>query len=438
MSGEAYQLAMTEISPAQRSGRVIRVGQASLEASGPFSAIGDMCTIECPGGDSSGESTLAEVIAVGEDRVVLVPVDQTTRILPGARVVSRTAFSQAAVGEEFRGRLVDGFGTPLDGKPPPMPDRRLPLQGRYLKPLDRADPTSMLVTGIKAIDALTPIGRGQRIGIFAASGVGKTTLVNQLVRHTKSDLCIACLVGERGREVEHFWRTVQDLGKAVTCVAATSDLSPSLRTRAVSQALALAEDERAKGRHVLLVIDSITRFAMALREIGLASGAPPTVRAYTPNVFATLPRVLERCGALASGGSITAVVTVLSETDDVDDPVAEIMKSLLDGHIVLSRPLAEKGHFPAIDVARSVSRHSEALISKPHVMAARKAREALSTFEEAKLLIETGVYKAGSNPSLDEAIRIRSRLSGFLRQLAPTPIPLNETIAGLQAATGGG
>ena len=189
MNREAYQLAISEISPARRCGRVLRVGQASLEASGPFSAIGDMCVIECPSVDAPGQSTLAEVVAVGEERVILVPVDPAARILPGARVVSKTTLSHAAVGEAFRGRLVDGFGAPLDGKPAPLPDCRLPLEGRYLKPLERVDPTSMLVTGIKAIDALTPLGRGQRIGIFAASGVGKTTLVNQLVRQTRSDLC---------------------------------------------------------------------------------------------------------------------------------------------------------------------------------------------------------------------------------------------------------
>lgn len=437
MTGEAYQLAIADISPARRFGHVVRVGQASLEATGPFSGIGDICSVECLTEREELGATLAEVVAVGSDHIILVPIDPAARILPDARVEANAGFANAVVGKSFRGRLIDSFGASLDDRPSPMPDGRWPLGGRYLQPLERTDPTEMLVTGIKAIDAMTPIGRGQRIGIFAASGVGKTTLVNQLVRQTQCDLCVVCLVGERGREVEHFWRNSRERGEKVVCVAATSDLSPSLRVRAVNQALALAECERSLGRHVLLVIDSITRYAMALREIGLASGAPPTVRAYTPNVFAALPRVLERCGAIAAGGSITAITTVLSETDDVDDPIAEVMKSLLDGHIVLSRPLAEKGHFPAIDIVRSVSRHSEFLMSKSHASAAKKARRALSTFEDAKLLIETGIYKTGSNPTLDDAIRVRSKLGEFLQQPSTSLVAPAETLSGLQIAVGG-
>ncbi len=430
-------LAVSDVSPARWLGRVVRVGQESIEATGPLSTLGDVCIVECLTDGSDVTSTLAEVVAVRDDRIILMPFDPSVRILPGASVESCPSLTDAPVGTSFAGRLVDSFGAPLDGRPKPMPEARWPLAGKQLRPLDRIDSRALLETGIKAIDAMTPVGRGQRLGIFAASGVGKTTLVNQLVRQTSCDLCIVCLVGERGREVEHFWRHTRELGDRVTCVAATSDVSASLRVRAVNQALALAERERARGRHVLLIIDSITRYAMALREIGLAAGAPPTVRAYTPNVFAALPRALERCGAIASGGSITAIVTVLSETDDVDDPITEVMKSLLDGHIVLSRPLAERGHFPAIDIIRSVSRQSESLMTKTQMGAAQRAREALSVFEESRLLVETGIYKPGSNASLDDAIRIRGRLNEALKQSSTARVPLTEALAGLQNAIEG-
>jgi flagellum-specific ATP synthase len=304
--------------------------------------------------------------------------------------------------------------------------------------MEREEPAEILETGIRALDATLPIGRGQRIGVFAASGVGKTTLIRQLAAQVACERCVLALVGERGREVESIWRELSQSADAAryTCVAATSDLSPVLRARAIGQALSLAEYWRDAGEHVLLIVDSVTRYAMALREIGLAAGAPPTLRAYTPNVFSALPRLVERCGGARAGGSVTAIMTILSETDDIDDPIAEVMKSLLDGHIVLSRQLAEQGHFPAIDVPRSISRQAPRLMSPAHARNARKAIAALATFEDARIMIDSGLYKAGANVRLDEAVRGREALVSFLQQPGGERVALADTLNRLSAVVG--
>jgi flagellum-specific ATP synthase len=301
---------------------------------------------------------------------------------------------------------------PIDGIPRVRGAQSAPLHGIVPGPLERAAPNRVASTGIKAIDALLTLGRGQRVGIIAASGVGKTSLIEQLAVQTDADHIILCLVGERGREVESLWRKVSardDRGR-FTLVAATSDESAAHRTRAPLVALALAEHWRSMGRHVLLLVDSITRLAMALREIGLAAGSPPTVRAYTPNVFSALPRLVERCGALRSGGAITAIMTVLSETDEVDDPIVELMKSLLDGHIVLSRTIAEQGQFPAIDITRSVSRGVETRLAVAHREALRECVAMLSAYNDARVMIETGSYRSGTNKLVDRAIGRHGRM----------------------------
>jgi flagellum-specific ATP synthase len=284
------------------------------------------------------------------------------------------------------------------------------------------------------------LAAGQRVGVFAASGVGKTSLMEQLAAQVECDRCILCLVGERGREVEAIWRKLSagsDAGR-YTVVAATSDESAAMRARSVSYALCLADYWRSKGEHVVLMIDSVTRMAMALREIGLAAGAPPTVRAYTPNVFTALPRLVERCGAVAGGGAITAIMTVLSETDDVDDPIVELMKSLLDGHIILSRALAEQGHFPAIDVPRSVSRGADRLVPPEHCKAMRAAVALLGAYEEARVMIESGVYKSGTNAAVDRAVAARPELTAFLRQPSDERVPLGDAVRRLSGITGRG
>ncbi|HYD38757.1 MAG TPA: FliI/YscN family ATPase [Allosphingosinicella sp.] len=416
-------------------GFVRRVAPGLVEASGPASRLGELCEIEC----DVGPALLAEVAAVDERKVVLIPLEQQATVRPDARVTARPIRDQVAVGDAFAGRAVDSLGRPIDGGGGIAGESHGRLAGTVPKPMDRADPSKVLATGIRAIDGLLTLGRGQRVGIFAASGVGKTSLMEQLASQVECDRCVLCLVGERGREVESIWRTLsaREDRSRFTLVAATSDESAALRARSVSYALALAEHWRAQGDHVLLMVDSVTRLAMALREVGLAAGAPPTVRAYTPNVFSALPRLVERCGAIRPGGAITAIMTVLSETDDVDDPIVELMKSLLDGHIVLSRTLAEQGHFPAIDVPRSVSRGAQQLVAADQAGAMREAVAQLAAYEEARVMIESGVYKSGTNGAVDRAIARRGEMNAFLRQPRSDNSAFSETVRKLRAITGG-
>lgn len=417
-------------------GQITAIASTYAYATGPACAPGDLCEFDDGEGEWKG---LAQVAAVDVTGVTLIALENGSGIRLDAKVRVRRGGERVGVGDVFAGRAVDAIGRPLDDKGALEPERFVPPKGTLLAPLARATPSRMFATGIRAIDGLLTLGAGQRIGILAASGVGKTSLIEQIAAQAECDHCILCLVGERGREVEGMWRTLSQCSAAVrpaTLVAATSDESPGLRARAVETALCLAEDWRDQGRDVLLIIDSVTRYAMALREIGLAAGEPPTVRAYTPGVFAALPRVVERCGARAGQGSITAIMTVLSETDDVDDPIVETMKSLLDGHIVLSRTLAERGHFPAIDVRRSISRLADRFMTVEHDIAARAAVAALGVYDEARILIESGMYKSGASREIDQAIACRERLLAHLRQARDERAGLTETLAGLRAAVG--
>lgn len=428
---------LREVELVGRTGRVQRILPTFVEADGPTCSLGSLCAIEARGAPEEGWP-LAEVVGVQSNAVVLAPLEGTAGVFPGARVRAVAAGSGAPVGNGFLGRAVDALGRPIDRGPPIATDVYRPLDGAAAAPLDRISPNERLDTGVRAIDACLTLAKGQRIGVFAASGVGKSTLLAQLATQVGADRCVICLVGERGREVEHLW--AHSLSEAArrrsVLVAATSDESAALRARACSYAVALADHWRAEGRHVLLLLDSVTRLAMALREIGLAAGEPPTVRAYTPGVFAALPRLVERCGAIRSGGAITAIFTVLSETDDVDDPVSETMRSILDGHIVLSRPLAEQGHFPAIDVPRSLSRLARAVQDERERARAERALSLLSSYENARTLIETGVYVRGANPDIDAAIEARPRLMAFLKQGASEHIAPALAGSALAAALG--
>jgi flagellum-specific ATP synthase len=410
----AFLEAVSEAELVVKSGQVRRIHATYIEADGPNLPLGSICDVE----SRSGAPTLAQVIGVNPDHIVLAPFEDSSAIPFGARVRARMEADQAPVGDVFLGRAVDALGRPIDGEGPIRTTRRASLGGDRVAPLSRISPTGPLETGVRAIDGLLTLGVGQRVGIFAAAGVGKTSLLAQLARQTAADRLVICLVGERGREVEALWN--QGIGRDVRArsvmVAATSDQSAALRVRACHYALALAEHWRAAGQSVVLLLDSVTRLAMAMREIGLAAGEPPTVRAYTPGVFSAIPKVVERCGALKSGGAITAIMTVLSETDDVDDPISEMMKSLLDGHIVLSRSLAEQSHFPAIDVTASVSRLAHDLMTPDHRRSAEWAMEGLSLYQASRTLIETGIYSRGSNPALDRALDQRPALTAFLRQ----------------------
>jgi flagellum-specific ATP synthase len=307
-----------------------------------------------------------------------------------------------------------------------------------IAPLSRSSVALLMPTGLRVIDGLLPLGIGQRVGIFAASGVGKTSLITQMANQVEADIVVLCVVGERGREAENLWSSLlhPDVRARTTLIVATSDESAAMRVRAANVAMAHAEYHRDQGRHVLFILDSMTRLAMALREMGLAAGEPPTVRAYTPGVFAALPRFVERCGALKSSGAITGLLTILCETDDTEDPIAELLKSLLDGHIILTRTLAEQGHYPAIDVPRSISRFAPSLMDKKQTALAQRAIAQLSIYEASKTLVEAGLYVAGSNDMLDQALQTRPRLLEFLKQSADQPVTLAACLNALQASVG--
>ncbi|MDD3799221.1 MAG: FliI/YscN family ATPase [Novosphingobium sp.] len=437
MKAHPYVAALERADFTLRTGALTRIGSEYVEADGPVAGIGDYCEIDSGG---PGEPVIAEVVSVERERLRLMPFSGVRRLRLGACVRKSCHAEDIPAGERFAGRAVDALARPLDKGPAILAENHRPRAGRMLAPLDRVVAKDRLVTGIRAIDGLLPLGKGQRIGIFAASGVGKTSLIDQVAHQVACDRVVLCLVGERGREVEKLWRTHlrERGGDKFTLVAATADESASLRVRAMDQALGLAEHWRDKGEHVLLIVDSITRVALALRELGLASGEPPTIRAFTPNVFSALPKIVERCGAARQGGAITAIMTVLSETDDVDDPIVELMKSVLDGHIVLSRPLAEKRHFPAIDIARSVSRLTADLFDGEEAALAHKAHAALARYEEARPMIESGIYRPGNSAEIDRAIAWHPELIAFLQQRPDHASPPEETRAMLERICAGG
>lgn len=408
---------LRSVDPVLRTGRVRRILPTHIEADGPCVALGTICGIESvSGGDM--RCFQAEVVRVDREYITLTPLEEGWPTFAGALVTACRHSSHVPVGEPFLGRAVDALGRPVDGAGHIRNSVLAPLHGGPISPLDRDTPLDVLETGIRAIDGLLTLGRGQRVGLFAASGVGKSSLMNQIARQAQADVTVICLVGERGREVETTWNhgLDKDARAKSILVAATSDQSASLRVRAGHYALAQAEYWRAQGKHVLLFLDSVTRLAMAMREIGLAAGEPPTVRAYTPSVFSAIPKMVERCGALKSGGAITAIMTVLSESDDIEDPVCELMKSLLDGHILLSRSLAEQGLFPAIDIPRSVSRLSENLVSSVRRRHTQKILEWLATYESSRTLIDAGLYVKGSNEAIDRATERFPHIVNFLKQ----------------------
>ena len=410
-------------------GHVVGVNGPAIEASGPIGAIGDICVIES---QNTEAVAYAKIVAANRDGISLMTLEDRLRPRPGDRVTASSFGASLRKGSGFAGRAIDALGRPIDGGLPVTGTERSALPSASM--LRRRGPVQMIETGIRAIDGLLTLGEGQRIGVFAASGVGKTSLIDQIIRQVHADRIVVCLVGERGREVSGLWDAADQDRERLTLVASTSDESAVMRVRAVEQALAIACHWRACGEHVLFVIDSVTRYAMALREVGLAAGAPPTIRAYTPNVFAALPELVERCGAIDGEGAITAVMTVLSETDDVDDPIVEIMKSLLDGHIILSRRLADKRHFPAIDVVRSVSRQAERLMDSGQAGDARDAMEVLATYEENRVLIESGLYRAGASQQIDHSLRVRDGLMKFLAQPSAERCSLAATRKQLTAA----
>jgi flagellum-specific ATP synthase len=406
--------ALREASFRAHYGRVTACNGLILEARGPSSSLGDLCSVEMDG----RRALEAQVIGFRDDRVLLMPFGDAHGISVGARVRAVGGRRDVAVGDAVLGRVIDALGQPIDGKGPIAYTAQAALHRTPIAPLERAEVTEVMETGVRSIDALVTLGRGQRVGIFAGSGVGKSTLLGMLTRQSKADVIVVAMVGERGREVGDFIAESlgeEGLARAVV-MAATADQPPLLRIHAVHAAHATAEYFRDQGLDVLLVVDSMTRFAMAQREIGIAAGEPPASRGYPPSVFTWLPRILERCGRLRDSGSITAVYTVLVEGDDMNEPIADHMRAILDGHIVLARELADRGQLPAVDVLRSVSRLMGRLASPRERALATRTRALLAAYERSRDLIGMGAYQAGHDPVLDDAVRVLPDLERLLRQ----------------------
>lgn len=384
-------------------GRVEVVSGVMVEAAGVPAALGELCRIH----RTNGGPMDAEVVGFRGTQTLLMPHGDLRGIAPDQRVTALRRPFEAPVGDALLGRVLDGFGAPIDDAPCPATECSRPVHAEPPSPLKRPPITETLQTGVRSIDGFTTLGRGQRLGIFAGSGVGKSSLLAQITRGTQADVVVVCLVGERGREVRAFIDDALCNGRKERTVllAATSDRSPIERQMAPFVAMTIAEHFRDQGKNVLFVMDSVTRFAMASREIGLAAGEPPTVRGYPPSFFATLPRLLERMGRTETG-SITGLLTVLLDADDPNEPVADTLRGLLDGHIFLSRELAERGHFPAVDIPASLSRLMPDLVSSDHLESAARLREILSTWAEGRDLVEIGAYDPGSNPALDRAIEV--------------------------------
>ena len=424
----------------RRLGTVRALRGLALEADGPPTHVGELCAIVAPGvpmtgdlrarllrelgpssqhsGDTNARATLAEVVAIEQGRVTLMPHGDMHGLSTGSTVVALGDLSRVAVGAGLLGRVIDGLGRPLDGGPAPFTDSSVALKGTRINPMRRPRIATVLETGIRSIDSLLTLGQGQRVGIFSGSGVGKSTLLGMIARHVSADVNVIALIGERGREVREFIEKQlgeQGLARSVVVVA-TADQPALARIRAAHAALSIAEYFRDQGRQVLLTMDSITRLAMARREVGLSAGEPPTARGYPPSVFAELPVLCERCGTAPSGGSITALLTVLVEGDDFNEPVADALRAILDGHIVLSRHLAHQGQFPAIDVLKSASRLLPDLTTADERATIHEAVRVLSLLDRNRQMIELGAYERGSNPELDAALAAQPALREWLRQ----------------------
>ena len=400
----------------RRQGVIRQVSGLAIEADGPDVVLGEVCTIAARGGATSLQ---AEVVGLRPGLVTLMPYGSSRGLAPGCVVLATGTTAEVGVGNGLLGRVIDGFGQALDGLPDPLLRQRRPVRSAPLNPMQRPPIRRILETGIRSIDCLLTLGQGQRVGIFSGSGVGKSTLLGNIARHVRADINVIALIGERGREVRDFIdKHLGDEGLARSVVVvATSDQPALARMRAAYAATAIAEAFRDGGAQVLLTMDSVTRFAMARREVGLAAGEPPTARGYTPSVFSELPELCERCGTGPSGGSITALLTVLVEGDDLNEPIADCMRATLDGHIVLSRDMAHRGIYPAIDVLRSTSRLMGDLISAEARALAARVVKTLAVLDRSRPLVELGAYVAGSNADLDRALSIEAKLSALLSQL---------------------
>ncbi|MDR2877621.1 MAG: flagellar protein export ATPase FliI [Chromatiales bacterium] len=413
-------------------GRITRMVGLTLEAVGCQAAIGDRCLVETPQGKLE-----AEVVGFSGDRTYLMPSGDIRGLVPDARVTPTAHAYAAAVGMGLLGRVIDGTGNPLDGLGPVRTDAVYPLHGKPANPLARRLISEPLDVGVRAINGLLTIGRGQRLGLFAGSGVGKSVLLGMMTRYTDADVVVVGLIGERGREVKEFTDRIlgsQSMARAVV-VATPADTPPMLRLHGAMLATSIAEYFRDQGLKVLLLMDSLTRFAQAQREVALAIGEPPATRGYPPSVFARLPQLVERAGNGEGEGSITALYTVLAEGDDQQDPIADAARAILDGHIVLSRDIADSGHYPAIDIEASVSRVMGEVASEEHRRQAIRFKQIYSTYRKNRDLISVGAYMRGSDPRIDEAIEMWPRLLRFLQQSNKEQVTMKDCLRALSELT---
>ncbi|HYL78150.1 MAG TPA: FliI/YscN family ATPase [Bryobacteraceae bacterium] len=420
-----YREKLARIETCRWTGTVTELVGLLVESNGPAAAVGDFCEI----GTESGRAIRTQVIGFRDGKVLSMPLEETDGLHMGDPITARKEDARMECGPELLGRVIDGFGKPLDSLGPVGAKEAYDLYASAPGPLDREPIGEALVSGIRAIDSLLTCGKGQRIGIFGGSGVGKSTLLGTMSRYSSADVSVIALIGERNREVRDFIE--HELGpdglKRSVLVVATSDQPAPLRIRAAFVALAVAEYFRDQGADALLVMDSVTRLAMAQREIGLAAGEPPSQKGYTPSVFNLLPKIFERAGRFRKG-SITGFFTVLVEGDDFNEPICDAVRAILDGHIILSRDLGAAGHYPAIDVLQSVSRLAPRLYTPEQRDAAAKIREAMATHQRAEDLINLGAYASGANPKLDAAIRLRPQLLEFLKQDSAEHSSFDETV----------
>ena len=421
--------------PVVACGKLVRGIGLTLEAVGCQMPVGSQCLIQTMEGEIE-----AEVVGFAENITYLMPTEAVKGIVPGSRVKPLNREQGLAVGMELLGRVVDGNGQPLDGLGPIKAEKRVPLTRPPMNPLLRKPIKQPLDVGVRAINAVVTVGLGQRMGLFAGSGVGKSVLMGMMTRGTAADVVVVGLVGERGREVKEFIHDIlgeEERAKSVV-VAAPADTSPLMRLKGCETAVTIAEYFRDKGLNVLLLIDSLTRYAMAQREIALAVGEPPATKGYPPSVFARLPALVERAGnGSEEQGSITAFYTVLTEGDDLQDPIADAARAILDGHIVLSRDLADSGHYPAIDIEASISRVMPMVVSEEHLQSARRIRQVYSSYQRNRDLISIGAYSKGTDPRIDLAINAEPAINAFLQQGMQQIIDFEHSTADMATLSGG-
>jgi len=417
---------LSDFYPYRVYGKVNQVVGLVIEGKGPISSVGDTALIH-PIDNSSPID--AEVVGFKDGKTLLMPLGDLRGVGIGSRILSRRKSVNAVVGEGLLGRVIDGLGNPKDGKGPIQCNESIPIYRDTVNPMKKKRITEPLDLGLRSINGLLACGKGQRVGIFAGSGVGKSVLLGMIARHTEANVNVIGLIGERGREVREFIE--RDLGDGIknsVVIVATSDQPPLIRVRGAFLTIAIAEYFRDRGDDVLLLMDSLTRFSMAQREIGLAIGEPPTSKGYTPSVFSLLSRLLERAGNGETGGTMTGIYTVLVEGDDLDDPIADSARSILDGHIVLSRKLADQNHYPPIDVLRSISRLMKDITNKEHIEYAGKIIEILSEYDRAEDLINIGAYAQGTNQKIDYAISMIDKVKTFLTQGIDDKVTIEETL----------